>query len=194
VTVIGGENLERAMASQDPLLLITWHGRMMVPVWHMRRRGIVAMISRHSDGEMVSRLVEKLGYRTVRGSSTRGGTQATLEMLEEMRDGRVAAMICDGPKGPIYKMKPGAPFLAKESGASIISATFAARRAWVFHSWDRFQVPKPFSRVYLLWGDPLPPPSESTDVEHLARTLEANLNDLTAQADQLASAAINQPQ
>ena len=74
--------LERTIAAGKPLVLITWHGRMIVPVWFMRGRGIVAMISRHSDGEMVSRLVEKLGYGTIRGSSTRGGTAATLEMLD----------------------------------------------------------------------------------------------------------------
>jgi lysophospholipid acyltransferase (LPLAT)-like uncharacterized protein len=190
VTVIGKDSLERAMSSGKPLVLITWHGRMMVPVWHMRRRGIVAMISRHSDGEMVSRLVERIGYRTVRGSSTRGGTQATLELLEEIRHGGVAAMICDGPKGPLYQMKPGAPFLARESRATVISATFAARPAWIFHSWDRFQVPKPFSRVYLLWGEPIPPASDGADVESLRKQLEANLNQLTTRADEIAKGEI----
>jgi lysophospholipid acyltransferase (LPLAT)-like uncharacterized protein len=188
VTVHGAQRREEIIAGDRPVVMITWHGRMMVPVWHMRRRGIVAMISRHSDGEMVSRLVEKIGYHTVRGSSTRGGTQATLEMLEEIRDGRVAAMICDGPRGPIYKMKPGAPFLAMQAGAIVIPTTAAARRAWIFRSWDRFQVPKPFARVILLWGEPITPPADPASLDEFTLTLEKALNDLTARADQLAQA------
>jgi lysophospholipid acyltransferase (LPLAT)-like uncharacterized protein len=169
--------------------MITWHGRMIVPVWFMRRRGIVAMISRHSDGEMVSRLVEKLGYGTIRGSSTRGGTAATLEMLEAIRDGKTAAMICDGPRGPIYKMKPGAPYLTLQSGATVITAVASANRAWTFRSWDRFQVPKPFARVYLLWGSPMAPPPPECPLETLTQQMEDALNAATRRADELAAGA-----
>ena len=181
----GKEILEQTISSGTPLLLIVWHGRMIVPVWQMRRRGIVAMVSRHQDGEMVSRLVEQLGYRTVRGSSTRGGTAAALELLEDMRAGKIGAMICDGPRGPIYEMKPGTAFLAREANATIIPVAFAARRKWQFHSWDRFQVPKPFSRVHLIWGDPIPPAAASETVEDLTLRLEGILNELTARADEI---------
>lgn len=160
----------------------------MIPVWYMRRRGLVSMISRHADGETVARVVERLGYETVRGSSTRGGTAAALGILEKIRAGRIAAMICDGPRGPLYKMKPGPAFLAREARATVVPVTGAARRAWVFRSWDRFQVPKPFTRVYMVWGDPIPPPSPSTDLRAFSRRLETALNDLTAQADALAKA------
>lgn len=166
--------------------MITWHGRMMVPVWYARRRGIVAMISRHSDGELAAQLVERLGYDTVRGSSTRGGTEAALEILDRVKAGQAAAMICDGPRGPCYTMKPGAPFLALRAGASVIPATFAAERAWIFNSWDRFQIPKPFSRVHLFWGDPIPPQDPQTAIEPFTQTLETALNELTQRADKLA--------
>ncbi|RPH93428.1 DUF374 domain-containing protein [candidate division KSB1 bacterium] len=183
--VVGWESLERTMAARVPLVMITWHGRMMAPVWHCRRRNIAAMISRHSDGEMVARLVQRLGYETVRGSSTRGGTEAALDMLDRVRNGQVAAMICDGPRGPIYKMKPGAPYLALRAGAFVIPATFAAARAWTFKSWDRFLVPKPFSKVFLFYGDPIPPVDPSTDLEEFRLTLEKALNDLTARAERM---------
>lgn len=190
VTVYGREELERTIAAGKPLVLITWHGRMIVPVWFMRGRGIVAMISRHSDGEMVSRLVEKLGYGTIRGSSTRGGTAATLEMLDAIKSGKIAAMICDGPRGPIYKMKAGAPYLTLQSGATVITATASASSAWVFHSWDRFQVPKPFARVILRWGTPIPPPDANVTIDALTVQLETALNAETQQANELAG---NQP-
>ncbi|HEY3296921.1 MAG TPA: lysophospholipid acyltransferase family protein [bacterium] len=173
------------MASGAPLLLIVWHGRMIVPVWQMRRRGIVAMVSRHQDGEMVSRLVERLGYRTVRGSSTRGGTAAALELLDDMRVGKTGAMICDGPRGPIYKMKPGTAFLAKEARATVIPVAFSAERKWQFRSWDRFQVPKPFSRVHLVWGEPIPPSAANAAVEELTSKLESVLTELTVRVDSM---------
>lgn len=166
--------------------MITWHGRMMVPVMHSRGRHIAAMISQHSDGEIVARLVQRLGYDTVRGSSTRGGTGAALELLDRVKNGQTAAMICDGPRGPIYTMKPGAPFLALQSRAAVIPTTFAAERAWVLGSWDRFQIPKPFARVHLLFGDPIPFPGEETSLKEYTRTLESALQALTAEADALA--------
>ncbi len=186
VKVQGWETVQRFIENREPLVMITWHGRMMVSTWYSRRRGIAAMISQHRDGEMVSRLVEKLGYRTVRGSSTRGGTTAALELLDLVKSGFTAAMICDGPRGPIYVMKPGAPFLAMQAQAPVIPVSFAAERAWIFRSWDRFQVPKPFSRVYLFFGEPIPPPPLTGDLDQFTLTLETALNQITARADELA--------
>lgn len=179
----------RTWERRTPLVMITWHGRMIVPTWRARGRGIAAMISQHRDGEMVARLVRRLGYDTVRGSSTRGGTAAALVMLEKIKNGQVAAMICDGPRGPIHTMKPGAAFLAMQAKAVVIPATFSATRMWVFRSWDRFKVPKPFARVHLLFGDPLPPPDDSISLKTYTRQLEAALNDLTARADALSRPA-----
>lgn len=186
VQVSGREGLQRVIAQRAPLVMITWHGRMMVPTWHMRKRRIAAMISRHADGEMAAQIVERLGFNSVRGSSTRGGSEAALDMLDRVKAGQIAAMICDGPRGPAFQMKPGAPFLALRAGAFVIPATFAAEKAWIFKSWDRFQIPKPFARVHLLYGDPIPPQDPQTDLDRFTRTLESALNDLTARADALA--------
>ena len=182
----GLDRVNEAHASGKPLMYILWHGRMMAPVWQRRRLNVVAMVSRHQDGELVSRMVHQLGYETVRGSSTRGGTQAALELLDKIRGGQAAAMICDGPRGPIYKMKPGTPFLAMEAGATCIPTTSAASSAWILHSWDRFQIPKPFARVHIVFGDPIPPPDPHTDLKTFTRQLEQTLNDLTVHADKMA--------
>jgi len=191
VQVSGWERVLQAFESRAPLVMITWHGRMMVPTWQVRRRKIVTMISRHRDGEFVARLVKQLGFITVRGSSTRGGTAAALEMLDLIRKGHAAAMICDGPRGPIYKLKPGAAFLAMQAGATVIPASFSARRAWVLHSWDRFMIPKPFARVHLLFGDPIPPAGSDATLRDFTRELETALNDLTARADEIAMGGEN---
>lgn len=182
---LGLENLKFVRESGKPVLLIVWHGRMLVPVWQQSYKNIVAMISQHRDGEMVSRLVEHLGYNTVRGSSTRGGSEAALELLRLMKSGAEAAMICDGPRGPIYKMKPGTPFLALQAGAYIVPTCFAAKKCWTFHSWDRFTVPKPFSKVVLLWGEPIPPRDPSTSLKDFTKELEDILNQLKEKAEQI---------
>ncbi len=187
--VIGLERVEQAHAARRAMIYILWHGRMMAPVWHRRGVNAVAMVSRHQDGELVSRMVHQLGYETVRGSSTRGGTQAALELLDKLRDGRAAAMICDGPRGPIYKMKPGTPYLALQSGATIIPTTCGASSAWILHSWDRFMIPKPFARVYILFGEPILPPLPDSDLKSFTRQLEDKLNDLTTRADDMARPA-----
>ena len=184
--MVGFEHVERAHATGKPFMHILWHGRMIAPVWHRRRSKAVAMISQHRDGELVARVVQKLGYETVRGSSTRGGTKAALEMLDRLKRGQPAAMICDGPRGPIYEMKPGTPFLAIQAQAAILPTTCAAAPSWIFHSWDRFMLPKPFAKVYILYGDLISPPPSETDLKSFTRTLENTLNELTARADEMA--------
>ena len=170
-------------------MYITWHGRMMAPVWHQRHLNIAAMVSRHQDGEIVSRMVHHLGYETVRGSSTRGGTQAALELLDRLKSGQAAAMICDGPRGPIHKMKPGTPYLAIQAGAVCLPTSSGASSAWILHSWDRFLIPKPFARVYIVFGEPILPPPPDSDLNAFARQLEDQLNALTARADDMARSA-----
>ncbi len=166
------------MRARKPLVMVTWHGRLLGSTYHCRRQNVVAMISQHRDGELVSRVVEKIGYETVRGSSTRGGTTAAMAMIDRVRSGQTAAMIGDGPRGPIYKLKPGAAYIALTAGADVIPVIFAADRAWTFRSWDRFTVPKPFSRVFLCYGDPIPHPGEGADLREFTRTIEAKLEEL----------------
>ncbi len=182
VTVNGWDHVETAMRSGKPLVMITWHGRLMIMSWHVRDRGLVTMISQSRDGELVARVVQKLGFKVVRGSSSRGGAEAAREMLEAIQKGRVAAMICDGPRGPIYKMKPGAAFLAMQANAAVIPSIASADRAWIFRSWDRFMVPKPFARVRIYYGTAIQP-ADPAELKSLTRRLEESLNALLNHAD-----------
>lgn len=144
----------------------------------------MAMVSRHADGEMVSRLIACMGYRTVRGSSTRGGSAATRQMVVAIRKGAVAAMICDGPRGPAMQMKIGTPWIATMAGARVVPITWAGSRVWRFGSWDRFQVPKPFSRVVIVLDDPLPPVrKETAAIEEFRVLLEQRMNELVDRAE-----------
>lgn len=185
--VQGWDACQAAAKSGKPQIWITWHGRLILSTWYARHQHIATMISRSADGELIARVVQKMGYVTARGSSSRGGTVAALALLDLIKNGKTAAMICDGPRGPIYKMKPGPAFLAIQSGATVTPVIGAADRAWIFKSWDHFMLPKPFAKVFLLFGEQIQV-TQTDDLKAITRTLETALNTLLAQANSLANA------
>jgi lysophospholipid acyltransferase (LPLAT)-like uncharacterized protein len=132
-----------------PGIYVFWH-RCIVPATHwFRHKNIAVMTSASFDGEYIARIIEKFGYRAVRGSSSRGGVRALLGMHTEIDQGRTVAFTIDGPRGPRYVAKPGPVLLARNVKAPIMAFHCAVERAWVLNSWDRFMIPKPFSRVVL---------------------------------------------
>ena len=147
-----------------------------------RTENVAVIVSQHRDGEIISRMVEGIGYRTIRGSSTRGGLEALHEFTRAASEGHSLAITTDGPQGPPRKCKPGAVLAAARTAFPILPAAAAAVHAWTFDSWDRFFIPKPGSIVYLTYGDPIHVPpdltSEST-AEWQARVTEAQ-NEATA--------------
>lgn len=134
-----------------------WHGQLLPCIWANRYRGLCAMVSQHGDGEIITRLIAHLGFRTVRGSSSRGGREALLAMLRELEQGSAFAITPDGPRGPAGVPHPGVLMAAKRSGAPIITLRCEVSRAWQMGSWDGFQVPKPFARIKVTYGDPWVP-------------------------------------
>ena len=113
------------------------------------------MVSEHRDGELIAQIIHKLGYRTAQGSSTRGGRKAFVEMVRSLREGSGGAMLPDGPKSPRHCFKPGTMLMAQRAQVPMIPLSFGANSAWIFHSWDRFTVPKPFSKSILCIGEPI---------------------------------------
>lgn len=138
----------------QPYLLSSWHGQLLPHIWANRFRGLCAMVSLHGDGEIISRIIVGLGFRAVRGSSSRGGREAMAGMLQELAEGRSCAITPDGPRGPAGVAHPGVLSIAIRSGAPIVPIRCEISRAWHLRSWDRFQVPKPFARVRVIYGDP----------------------------------------
>jgi len=169
-----------------PYLFCVWHGRLFLPVFWNRHRGIVAMVSQHADGEVISRIVKKFGYGTVRGSSTRGGKEAFYQLLAHLKSGGAGAMIPDGPTGPRYKLKAGTIMLAQQAGCPIIPITFAAKSCWRLKSWDRMVLPKPFARAVILYGDPilLPPELDSAELEAWRQKIEKIMLDQVREAEE----------
>ena len=147
VTREGEEQLNALRATGRPMVIVLWHGELLPILWAHRDQGISVLISTHADGEIIARICESLGCRTVRGSSSRGGVRALLELVHELEQGHDVAITPDGPRGPRREFAPGAVVAAMRAGAPIIAFGAVVDRAWRLGSWDRFVVPKPFARV-----------------------------------------------
>jgi hypothetical protein len=166
-----------------------WHARLLPLVFTHRRRSIAVLISRHRDGELIARIIRRLGFLTGRGSSTRGGEEGIREMLRHAEDGRLLALTPDGPRGPAEQVKPGLVYLASRTGFPVIPVASAASRDWALDSWDRFRVPHPFARVVVAYGAPIAVPPRLSDeaIEVWRVRIEAGIRELTAEVDRLAT-------
>jgi hypothetical protein len=143
------------------------------------------LISKHGDGEMISRVAERLGFKPVRGSSTRGGFQAMRELLGESAGGFDYAIMPDGPRGPCYEFKAGPIFLASRTGLPIVPITISFARCWRVRSWDRFILPCPFTRALIQVAPEVHVPAalSAEDTESWRRQLGEALSDVTADTD-----------
>ncbi|PYV22061.1 MAG: hypothetical protein DMG24_17885 [Acidobacteria bacterium] len=179
--VVGWENFEAAGRAARSFIYAFWHCEIFSATWFWRRRGIVVMTSQNFDGEYIGRIIRMHGYGAARGSSSRGGTRALVEMIRSIGKGRLAAVTVDGPRGPRHVAKPGAVLLAKASGAPILCFHIVAERAWVFRkSWDRTEIPHPFSRAAIFIAPPILVSADADDKERARKLQEvqATLDDL----------------
>lgn len=182
--VEGLEHYDAAVRTGRPPILGFWHGRILPATIYFRDRGIVVMTSRNFDGEWIARIIERFGYGTARGSSSRGGSQALREMTRSLRAGAAVGFTLDGPRGPARAAQPGALWLAGATGHPVLPFHLEASRAWTARSWDGTQVPKPFSTVALAIGEPLTVPAGADEQAIIEATaeLERRLARLEARA------------
>jgi hypothetical protein len=174
--------VEERIARGEPHIFAFWHARMLPLTFTHRGRGAAVLVSRSRDGELIARTIERLGFVTARGSSTRGGREGALEMLEWAGNGRILHGITpDGPRGPAERMKPGLVWLASRTGRPVVPVATAASRGWKLNSWDGFRIPGPFARVIMGYGEPLSVPSDLDEraAEVWRDRLERALNEIT---------------
>jgi lysophospholipid acyltransferase (LPLAT)-like uncharacterized protein len=149
----------------DAAIYCFWHRCVLPATWLWRNRGIRVLTSRSKDGEIIARIIERFGFKAVRGSSSRGAVAGMRALERELNAGKLVAFTIDGPRGPIYVAKPGPVLLAKRTGVRIVCFYIAVERAWVLKSWDRFVVPKPFSKAHIRLSAPLYVASDASDEE-----------------------------
>lgn len=140
--------------AKRPHVFLLWHEALLPLLWHHRRQGIAIVVSENRDGQYLADFALKLGYRAVRGSSSRGAARALLGAVRELRAGRSVAFTPDGPRGPRRALKPGVVAAAQRGGGVIVPIHARADRAWRLDSWDRFLIPKPAARVTVVYGRP----------------------------------------
>ena len=143
-----------AVEGAGGVVALLWHEFLLPLVWHYRGLGYAAVISRSRDGRYVAAFAESLGFRVVTGSSSRGGGQALLAAVRELRAGRPVAFTPDGPRGPRRQMKPGGIAAAQQAGVPVIALHVESDRAWRLDSWDRFMLPRPWARVRVVYSEP----------------------------------------
>jgi len=166
--VLGGKQAGRDYRPDlPPNIYAFWHRCIISGAWYFRNRGAVLMNTTNFDGQWTRRVIERLGYITAQGSSTRGGLRGLAVMAQRLEEGVDAAFTIDGPRGPRYVAKPGPVMLARRAGRPIILFHIGLERAWTLgKTWDLFQIPKPFTRAVLVIAPPLEV-SEGVDREGL---------------------------
>ncbi len=185
LTKIGEELYKNLRKEKRPVILLAWHGRMLLLPYFFRKRGIAALVSPSRDGEIIARIAAGWGFRVLRGSSSHAVVRAWVEMKKELERGGELIIIPDGPRGPDRVLKPGCIRLAAETGAFLVPFSFSASRKRFLKSWDRFLLFFPFSRLVAVFGKParVPPSLDEEAMERERRRLEEALILLDGEAD-----------
>ena len=143
---------------KEPFIIAFWHGELLMQpfLYHKIRSShkIAVMISEHFDGELIARTIERFGFQSIRGSSKKGGARALIAALRKLKEGYDIAITPDGPRGPRHSVAGGIVALSQKSGAKIVPFSYQAERYWQLNSWDRFVIPKPFSKLSFYVGEP----------------------------------------
>lgn len=184
--LVDPKNEMRVFDSHGTVIYASWHQRFFPGItFFATRKPIAIMISQSRDGEMIARVVDILGWRPVRGSSSRGGSRALKELRHLTRNGYRVGHIVDGPQGPFGVIKPGLLTIAQFAGTPIVPVITSAQRRWVFNSWDRFMVPKPFSRVIIRFAPPITVPRrlDAGAFEALRLDIEKQIKELYVETD-----------
>ncbi|MBT5051384.1 MAG: lysophospholipid acyltransferase family protein [Rhodospirillaceae bacterium] len=185
-TTEGAEFPTRQLAEGQPFLAAFWHGRlfMMSEAWPYDA-GFNMVVSQHPDGQLIAQTIGHLGFGSISGSTTQGGTAVMRAMLRALKDGECVGLTPDGPQGPRMHASVGIVHAARLSGAPILPLAYTARPSWLLPSWDRLMIPLPFSRGIVRWGEPIEIARDASDedVAKTAKLLEARLNQIVHQLD-----------
>lgn len=180
--VEGWEHFEACYEQGRIPILNFWHDRIFTSTYFFRGRQIVVMSSISFDAEYIGRFIKRFGYGTIRGSSNKRASAALIGMIRIMRDGFPTGFSIDGPRGPRYIAKPGSCTLAKKTGNPLIPFTIHSKKFWVINSWDKLQIPKPFTRAKVFIGKPIFVPADANEKElenkrqELQNTLDEQVN------------------
>lgn len=178
---------EQFTADKPRCIAVFWHDRILLTTYFWRFSNYAAMVSESFDGEYIARTAQRLGHGIARGSSTRGGTKALRLMSGLLKKEKFSlALTVDGPKGPRYEVKSGAVQLAKINEVPIIPVLIEPEKFWTLSSWDKLQIPKPFTRAKVFASDPIfvPRDTDKKDIENIRSEVQRKLDELVLRGEQ----------
>ena len=180
ISWVGKEIVDEMIESNRPFIICVWHHDIYFSTWLLKEMNLTALISSSRDGEYINKVLNCFGFRAVRGSSTRGGIGAMKQLVRCLKEGQSIAITPDGPQGPIHKVQEGIIALAKMTGAPIIPYRYEGNSCWNLNSWDNHKIPKPFSKISSVFGQPfyIPKSASNSDFENYCQQLEMLMNDL----------------
>lgn len=175
---------ETLRRNKKPIIYAFWHGRQVFLVWSHRYEGDYILISKSKDGEFIARTTEKFGYKTIRGSTSRGGSEALYSLAERVKAGSSAAFTPDGPLGPQRVVQPGVIILAQKTGLPIIPVAAGSKRKYIIKHWDEFHIPYPFNKFSVCHGKPVYV-GKNDSIEEKSKELKTAIDLITEKADLL---------
>ena len=173
--------------TQDSVIFCSWHGRAFMGSVLFRNLGYWVIASNSRDGELLSKVFRRFGFRTIRGSSGREGVRTAIETIRVLRAGAKITITPDGPRGPAQQVQDGVLMMAQKSGAIIVTVGASAQHRWFFNSWDRFMLPKPFSKAVMIFGDPIRVPVSLSpeEMKSIRDQLQSSLDSIQTEADRM---------
>jgi len=180
--VTGDEHVRALRESRRPFVFVLWHSRILPLLYRHRDEDVVMLISRHRDGGYLADLGVKWGYRSVRGSTKRGGEVGLLGIVRALEGGAEVAITPDGPRGPAERVQPGAIAAAQHAGVPIITVGARPSSAWYLASWDRMCIPKPFAAIDVAYGAPIRIASGKEGLRHGMQAVTRSLHEVMGSA------------
>ncbi|MDO8734951.1 MAG: lysophospholipid acyltransferase family protein [Elusimicrobiota bacterium] len=184
VVVKNSAEYEALEKNKKPVIYAVWHGRQIFLLWSHRKRNVYLLISQSKDGGYIAAIVNKLGLKTVRGSSSKDGVNALVGMIKKGKEGFSLAFTPDGPRGPLCEVQPGVILAAQKTGLPIIPLASSSKRKFVVRNWDEFHIPYPFNKVAVCHGQPVYV-SENDDIENKSQELKTAIDFVTKKADDI---------
>ena len=187
IEVKGEENLINLINSGRPIMVCVWHGRLVFPSWYLRLKttNVHAIASRHTDAEIMARILRRWGYGLIRGSTRKGGKAVVQKMADVFKNAGIIAVTNDGPKGPPRIAKAGSTGLALKYNVQIVTITGSATKFWQMKSWDRSMLPKPFGTIHIIVSPPLDISEKPDTTDEEVKLLSDFMNQYQDEADRL---------
>jgi len=183
---LGTDHRQEFLDRSEPHILAFWHDRGIAAAYQFKGSGMVILSSSSFDSEFTARCIQRFGYGIIKGSSTRGAVAGLIGMIGLMKQGYTTVFTVDGPKGPRYETKAGPVLLAKKTGKPMLPFSIECKSYWTIGSWDRMQIPRPFTRAAVMFGEPIyvDPDVDANGLEAKRQELQNSLDDLVRRGEE----------